>query len=58
VSPGDLVARQFTAPGPNALWVADLTYVGTTSGFVYVAFMIDVFARRIVGWGVGDVTGQ
>ena len=52
VTPGDLVARQFTAPRPNALWVADLTYVATASGFVYVAFVIDAFARRIVGWRV------
>jgi putative transposase len=51
-TPGDLVARQFTAPRPNALWVADLTYVAIASGFVYVAFVIDVFARRIVGWRV------
>ena len=48
--PGDLVERQFTAPAPNRLWVADLTYVRTWSGFVYVAFVIDVYARSIVGW--------
>ena len=48
--PGDLVDRDFTAPAPNRLWVADLTYVATWSGFVYVAFVIDVFSRRIVGW--------
>ena len=52
VTPGDLVARQFTAPRPDALWVADLTYVATAGGFVYVAFVIDAFARRIVGWRV------
>ena len=52
VTPGDLVARQFTAPRPDALWVADLTYVATARGFVYVAFVIDAFARRIVGWRV------
>jgi transposase InsO family protein len=51
--PADLVQRTFTAPRPNALWVADLTYVATWNGFVYVAFVIDVFARRIVGWRVG-----
>ena len=51
--PADLVQRTFTATRPNALWVADLTYVATWSGFVYVAFVIDVFARRIVGWRVG-----
>jgi putative transposase len=50
--PHDRVNRQFTAPRPNALWVSDFTYVATWSGFVYVAFVIDVFARRIVGWRV------
>jgi putative transposase len=48
--PQDLVSRQFRATAPNQLWVADLTYVATWRGFVYVAFVIDVFARRIVGW--------
>ena len=48
--PPDLVTRQFTATRPNQLWVADLTYVATWRGFVYVAFVIDVFSRRIVGW--------
>jgi len=48
--PMDLVKRQFTADRPNALWVSDFTYVPTWQGFVYVAFVIDVFARRIVGW--------
>ena len=48
--PADLVTRQFTAVRPNPLWVADLTYVATWRGFVYVAFVIDVFSRRIVGW--------
>ena len=50
--PADLVQRDFTATRPNQLWVADLTYVATWSGFVYVAFVIDVFSRRIVGWRV------
>jgi putative transposase len=50
--PRDLVARNFTATRPNQLWVSDFTYVATWSGFVYVAFVIDVFARRIVGWRV------
>lgn len=50
--PSDLVARDFTATRPNQLWVADFTYVATWSGFVYVAFVIDAFARRIVGWRV------
>ena len=48
--PADRVMRDFTAVRPNQLWVADLTYVATWRGFVYVAFVIDVFARRIVGW--------
>jgi transposase InsO family protein len=46
----DLVQRQFSATQPNQLWVADFTYVATWRGFVYVAFVIDVFSRRIVGW--------
>jgi transposase InsO family protein len=50
--PADLVDRQFVATRPNQLWVADFTYVATWRGFVYVAFVIDVFARRIVGWRV------
>ncbi len=50
--PGDLVDRQFTALAPNRLWVADLTYVKTHSGWVYVAFIIDVFSRFIVGWQI------
>jgi transposase InsO family protein len=50
--PADLVDRQFTATRPNQLWVADFTYVASWRGFVYVAFVIDVFARRIVGWRV------
>jgi len=48
--PADLVQRNFTATRPNQLWVADLTYVATWAGFVYVAFVIDAFSRRIVGW--------
>jgi transposase InsO family protein len=48
--PADLVERDFTAEAPNQLWVADLTYVATWKGFVYVAFVIDVFSRMIVGW--------
>ena len=50
--PRDRVNRQFMAPRPNALWVSDFTYVATWSGFIYVAFVIDAFARRIVGWRV------
>ncbi len=48
--PADLVDRQFRAAAPNRLWVADLTYVKTHSGWVYVAFIIDVFSRFVVGW--------
>ncbi len=48
--PADRVNRHFHAPHPNALWVSDFTYVATWQGFVYVAFVIDVFARHIVGW--------
>jgi transposase InsO family protein len=48
--PADLVERKFTATAPNRLWVADLTYVKTHSGWVYVAFIVDVFSRMIVGW--------
>jgi putative transposase len=50
--PADKVNRQFRAPRPNQLWVSDFTYVATWQGFVYVAFVIDTFARRIVGWRV------
>jgi transposase InsO family protein len=50
--PLDHVNRQFQAPRPNALWVSDFTYVATWAGFVYVAFVIDTYARRIVGWRV------
>lgn len=48
--PLDLVNRQFVAEKPNQLWVADITYVATWSGFVYIAFVVDVFSRYIVGW--------
>jgi putative transposase len=54
VCPLDRVNRQFRAERPNALWVSDFTYVSTWQGFVYVAFVIDVFARRIVGWRVSS----
>lgn len=50
--PQDKVNRQFRAERPNQLWVSDFTYVSTWQGFVYVAFVVDVFARRIVGWKV------
>ena len=52
VRPADLVNRQFRSARPDQLWVADFTYVATWSGLVFVAFVIDVFARRIVGWRV------
>jgi putative transposase len=50
--PLDRVKRKFHAPRPNALWLSDFTYVATWQGFVYVAFVIDAYARRIVGWRV------
>jgi len=50
--PADLVKRDFTAAGPNQLWVAGLTYVRTAVGWVYAAFVLDVFSRMIVGWQV------
>lgn len=50
--PADLVNRTFAAPAPDRLWVADLTYVWTVRGFVYTAFIVDVFSRAIVGWRV------
>ena len=52
--PADLVERNFSAAAPNRLWVADLTYVSTWTGFVYVAFVTDVFSRFIVGWRVSN----
>jgi transposase InsO family protein len=54
--PLDHVNRQFKAPRPNVLWVSDFTYVATWVGFVYVAFIIDAYARRIVGWRVSRST--
>jgi putative transposase len=50
--PADLVNRDFSAPAPNRLWVADLTYVATWAGFCYAAFIIDAYSRFIVGWRV------
>ena len=52
--PPDLVHREFAATRPNQLWVADITYVATWAGFAYVAFVVDVFSRRIVGWRVSS----
>jgi putative transposase len=52
--PSDLLERDFTAPAPNRRWVADITYVDTARGFVYAAFIIDLYSRMIVGWQVAD----
>jgi putative transposase len=52
--PADLLGRDFTAPAPNRRWVADITYVGTSCGFVYTAFVTDLFSRKIAGWQVAD----
>ena len=54
VRPADLVQRDFVATRPNELWVADITYVATWVGFAYVAFVVDVFSRAIVGWRVSS----
>lgn len=54
VRPADLVQRRFRADGPRRLWVSDITYVATWSGFAYVAFVTDVYSRRIVGWNVAS----
>ena len=56
--PRDLVQRDFHASRPNELWVADFTYVATWRGFVYVAFVIDAFSRRIVGWRAAAMATQ
>jgi hypothetical protein len=50
----DLVERKFTADGPNQLWVADMTYVPTWAGFIYLAVVLDVWSRRVVGWAIGE----
>lgn len=50
----DLVQRQFNAAGPNPLWVADMTYVPTWAGFIYLAIVLDLWSRRIVGWSIGE----
>jgi putative transposase len=50
----DLVKRQFTAAGPNQLWVADMTYVPTWAGFIFLAIVLDVWSRRVVGWSIGE----
>ena len=53
---GDLLNRDFTAPAPNRVWVTDFTYCRTWAGFVYVAFIVDVFAQRIVAWHAASPT--
>ena len=50
----DLVNRKFTADGPNQLWVADMTYVPTWAGFIFLAIVLDVWSRRVVGWAIGE----
>ena len=50
----DLVRREFTAPAPDRLWVADITYVPTWMGFLYLAVVLDVYSRRIIGWAMAD----
>ena len=50
----DLVQRQFSAAGPNQLWVADMTYVPMWAGFIFLAIVLDVWSRRIVGWSIGE----
>ena len=50
----DLVERDFTAPGPDRLWVADITYVPTWAGFLYLAVVLDAFSRRVVGWAMAN----
>ena len=55
--PSDLVGRRFSPPAPNLLWVADLTYVSTWSGWVYVAFVVDAYARMILGWRTSTSMG-
>ncbi|MFV2180018.1 IS3 family transposase, partial [Actinomadura sp. LOL_016] len=55
--PGDLLERDFTTGAPDRAWVADITYVGTAAGWVYTAFVLDLFSRRIVGWQVTDHLG-
>ena len=52
--PSDLLGRDFTASAPNRRWVADITYIETSAGFVYAAFILDLFSRMIVGWQVSD----
>jgi putative transposase len=57
VKPPDLVRRDFTAPGPNRLWLGDITYLATDEGWLYLAVLLDAFSRRIVGWATADHLG-
>ena len=50
----DLVKRQFRASAPDQLWVADVTYIPTWAGFIYLAIVLDVFSRKVVGWAIED----
>jgi putative transposase len=50
----DLVQREFAADGPNQLWVADMTYVPTWAGFIFLAIVLDVWSRRVIGWAIGE----
>ena len=54
VANNDLVARKFSTQGPDQLWVADIIYVPTWAGFVYLAVMLDVWSRKVVGWSTQD----
>jgi putative transposase len=54
----NLVARQFTAPAPNRVWVADITYFATGEGWLYLAVVLDLFSRRVVGWATSDRLGE
>ena len=56
--PVDLVERQFYATAPDRLWVADITYIPTWSGFLYLAMVLDVYSRKIVGWAMAVVQRQ
>ena len=57
VAAPDLVQRDFTASGPDQLWVADITYVPTDEGWLYLAMVLDAWSRRVVGWGMRDTLG-
>jgi len=52
------LARQFTAPAPNRIWVTDITYLATVEGWLYLAVVLDLFSRRVVGWATSDRLGE